>query len=75
MARKLDTDIPVKVFLKNAEFFAEQICRQFNESKFPATFKFANVTSVFKLGIRNLKDYKFCFSHFIDTLKFETRST
>ena len=55
-----DTDIPVKVLKENAEFFAEQICRQFNEaicsSKFPATFKFANVTPVFKQGTRNLKD-------------------
>ena len=46
-----ETDIPVKI-LKNADFFAEHICRQFNEaicsSKFPATFKFANVTPVFK---------------------------
>ena len=41
-------------------FFAEQVCRQFNEaicsSKFPATFKFANVTPVFKKGNRNQKD-------------------
>ena len=55
-----DTDIPVKVLRENAEFFATQICHQFNEaicsSKFPATFKFANVTPVFKEGIRNLKD-------------------
>ena len=55
-----DTDIPVKVLRENAEFFAAQICDQFNEaicsSKFPATFKFANVTPVFKEGIRNLKD-------------------
>ena len=46
-----ETDIPVKI-LKNADFFAEHICRQFNEaiysSKFPATFKFGNVTPVFK---------------------------
>ena len=41
-------------------FFAEQVCRQFNEaicsSKFPATFKFANVTPVFKKGNRNQKE-------------------
>ena len=46
-----ETDIPVKI-LKNADFFAEHICCQFNEaiysSKFPATFKFGNVTPVFK---------------------------
>ena len=45
-----DIDIPVKVLKENAEFFADQICRQFNEaicsSKFPATFKFANVTPI-----------------------------
>ena len=55
-----DTDIPFKVLKENAEFFAEQICRQFKEaicsSKFPATFKFANVISVLKQGTRNLKD-------------------
>ena len=55
-----DIDIPVKVLKENAEFFAEQICCQFNEaicpSKFPATFKFANITPVFKQGARNLKD-------------------
>ena len=27
-----DTDIPVKVLKENAEFFAEQICLQFNEA-------------------------------------------
>ena len=55
-----DTDITVKVLKENAEFFAEQICCQFSEaicpSKFPATFKFANITPVFKQGARNLKD-------------------
>ena len=55
-----DTNTSVKVLKENAEFFSEQICRQFNEaifsSKFPVTFKFANVTLVFKQGTRNLKD-------------------
>ena len=41
-------------------FFAEQICCQFNEaicsSIFPASFKLANITSVFKVGCRNQKD-------------------
>ena len=45
---------------ENVDFFAEHICRQFNEticsSKFPATFKFANVTPVFKKGNQNQKD-------------------
>ena len=56
----LETDIPVKILKENADFIAEHICRQFNEvicsSKFPATFKFANVTPVFKKGSRNQKD-------------------
>ena len=56
-----DTDIPVKILKENAEFFAEQICRQFSEaiysSKFPATFKFANVTRYNVQGTRNLKDH------------------
>ena len=45
---------------ENADFFAEHICRQFNEamcsSKFPATLKFANVTPVFKKDHRNQKE-------------------
>ena len=55
-----ETDIPVKILEENADFFAERICRQINEaiysSKFPATFKFVNVTPVFKKGNRNQKD-------------------
>ena len=55
-----ETDIPVKILKENAGFFAEHICRQFNEaicsSKFSATFKFANVTPVFKKDNRNQKD-------------------
>ena len=55
-----DTDIPVKVLKANADFFAEHITRQFNEgicsSKFAESFKFANVTPVFKQGSKNLKD-------------------
>ena len=49
-----ETSIPFKILKESADFFAEHICRQFNEairsSKFPATFKFANVTPVFKKG-------------------------
>ena len=52
-----DTDIPVKILKENADYFAEHICLQFNEticsSKFPTSFKFANVTPVFKQGSRN----------------------
>ena len=52
-----DTDIPVKILKGNAEYFAEYIFLQFNEaicaSKFPASFKLANITTVFKQGSRN----------------------
>ena len=55
-----ETDIPVKILKENADFFAEHVFRKFNEaicsSRFPATFKFANVTPVFKNGDRNQKD-------------------
>ena len=55
-----DTDIPVKILKENADYFAEHICLQFNEticsSKFPPSFKFSNVTPVFKQGSRNQKD-------------------
>ena len=55
-----DTDIPVKILKENTDYFAEHICFQFNEticsSKFPTSFKFANVTPVFKQGSRNQKD-------------------
>ena len=55
-----DSDIPVKILKENAELFAEQICCQFNEaiysSIFPASFKSANITPVFKVGSRNQKD-------------------
>ena len=55
-----DTDILVKVLKENAEFFAGEICLHFSEancsSQVPATFKFANVTPVFKQDSRNLKD-------------------
>ena len=43
-----DIGIPVKLLKENAAYFAEYICLQFNEaicaSKFPASFKLANVT-------------------------------
>ena len=42
------------------QIFLLNVCRQFNDavcsSKFPATFKFANVTPVFKKDNRNQKD-------------------
>ena len=47
-----DTDLPVKNLKENADFFAEFICIQFNDSinssKFPFSFKSANVTPIFK---------------------------
>ena len=53
-----DKDIHVKIL--NAEYFAQYICLQFNEaicaSKFPASFKFANITPVFKQGSKNQKE-------------------
>ena len=46
-----DVDIPVKILKKNAEYFDGYICLQFNEamcaSKFPTSFKFANVTPAY----------------------------
>ena len=54
-----DKDIPVKKLKENVEYFAEYMF-QFNEairtSKFPTSFKFVNVTLVFKLVYRNQKD-------------------
>ena len=55
-----ETDLPVRVVKENAEYFAEIICSQFNEpinsSKFPLSFKLANITSVFKNESRNHKN-------------------
>lgn len=47
--------------LKNyGNFFAEQICLQSNyaisASKFLTSFKFAKITSAFKIGARNQRD-------------------
>ena len=51
------TDMPVRVVKENAEYFAEIICSQFNESinssKFPLSF---NITPVFKNESRNHKN-------------------
>ena len=55
-----ETDMPVKVVKENAEYFAEFICSQFNESitssKFPLSYKLANITPVFKNESRNHKN-------------------
>ena len=54
-----ETDLPVRAVKENAEYFAEIICSQFNESinssKFPLSFKLANITPVFKNESRNHK--------------------
>ena len=54
-----DTDLPVKILKENAEFFAEFICIQFNDSvnssKFPFSFKCANINPIFKNESRNHK--------------------
>lgn len=55
-----DTDVPMEILKNNANFFVEQICLQFNNvisaTKFPTSFKFTNVTPVYKTGYRNQKD-------------------
>ena len=52
-------NFPVKLLKEHADFFADQICPQFNKdicsSQSLATFKFANVTPVSKQSSRNLK--------------------
>ena len=55
-----ETDLPVRAVKENAEYFAEIICSQFNESinssKFPLSFKLANITPIFKNESRNHKN-------------------
>ena len=54
-----DTDIPVKILKESADYFAEFICIQFNDSvnssKFPLFFKCANITPILKYESRNHK--------------------
>ena len=54
-----DNDLPVKILKENADYFAEFICIQFNDSvnssKFPSSFKCANITPIFKNESRNHK--------------------
>ena len=58
-----DADIPVKILKLNCELFAKFFCSQFNKtissSNFPASFKFADATPVFKndQGIKYLKKF------------------
>ena len=55
-----ESDNPVKLIKENSNFFAEIICKYFNESleksKFPDCLKLANVTPVFKKGARTSKN-------------------
>ena len=54
-----DTDLTVKNLKENADYFAESICIQFNDSvsssKSPFSFKCANITPIFKNESRNHK--------------------
>ena len=54
-----DNNVPVKILKENADYFAEFICIQFNDSvnssKFPSSFKCANITPIFKNESRNHK--------------------
>ena len=54
------SDIPVKIIKANENFFAEAICFYFNKSskngKFLNRLKLANITPVFKEGVRTSKD-------------------
>ena len=54
------SDIPVKIIKANENFFAEVICFYFNKSlengKFPNCLKLANITPVFKKGVRTSKN-------------------
>ena len=55
-----DTDLPVKVLQENADYFAEFICTQLNDSahpsQFPSSFKCANVTPSFRKEPRDHKN-------------------
>ena len=54
-----DTDITVKILKENVDYFAEFICIQFNDSvnssKFPLSFKYANINRIFKNESRTHK--------------------
>ena len=54
-----DTVLPVEMLKENADYFAEFICIQFNNSvyssKFPSSFKCGNITPIFKNESRNHK--------------------
>ena len=54
-----DNDLPVKILKENADYFAEFICIQFNDSvnssKFPSSFKCANITPFSKMNQETIK--------------------
>ena len=54
-----DTVLPVEILKENADYFAEFIYIQFNNSvnssKFPSSFKCGNITPIFKNESRNHK--------------------
>ena len=62
-----DADIPVKILKLNCEFFAEFFCFQVNttisSSKFQASFKFADITPVFK-NDQGIKYLTYCLQNF-----------
>ena len=49
------TDVTVDILKNSADFFAEQICLQFNysifASNFPGSFKFANITPFLRMSL------------------------
>ena len=55
-----ESDISVKTIKTNVNLFAEAICFYFNKSeengKLPNCLKLANITSVFKKGLRTSKN-------------------
>ena len=54
-----DNDLPSKILKENADYFAEFICIQFNDSvnssKFPSSFKCANITPFSKMNQETIK--------------------
>ena len=68
-----DNNLPVKILKENADYFAEFICIQFNDSvnssKFPSSFKCANITPIFKNESRNHKtNYRPIFSNIFEKI-------
>ena len=54
-----DTDLPVNILKENADYFAEFICIQFNNSvnssKLPSSFKCANIAPFSKINQETIK--------------------